>query len=233
MPGPASAIPATRQRQETTLRYVLPFAVFIGFLALHAVAPMPPRIDFPLRVAVLAAVLLVFSRPVIDLKPRHLAASLLLGAAVFPLWIAPDTLLAHYRESWLFRNALTGVPGGALAPELRHDPWILGFRVIRAVAIVPIVEELFWRGWLLRWLISADFRKVPLGTYTPMSFWITALMFASEHGPYWDVGLIAGVLYNWWVVRTKSLADCILAHAVTNALLCAWVILAGRWEYWL
>ncbi len=46
-----------------------------------------------------------------------------------------------------------------------------------------------------------------------------AILFASEHGPYWDVGLITGVIYNWWMVRTKSVADCILMHAVTNAAL--------------
>jgi hypothetical protein len=46
------------------------------------------------------------------------------------------------------------------------------------------------------------------------------------------VGLAAGILYNWWMVRTKSLGDLILAHGVTNAVLSAYVVLAGRWEYW-
>ncbi len=63
-----------------------------------------------------------------------------------------------------------------------------------------------------------------MGQYTPLSFWAVALLFASEHGPYWEVGLIAGVAYNWWMVRTRNLADCILAHAVTNALLAAYVL---------
>jgi CAAX prenyl protease-like protein len=157
----------------------------------------------------------------------------LLGVAVFAMWVAPDLLFPSYRQHWLFQNSLTGKAQGSLAAGLRHDPFVLTFRVLRAVVIVPIVEELFWRGWLMRWLIAADFRKVPMGTYAPMSFWVTALMFASEHGPYWDVGLLAGILYNWWAIRTKSLADCILAHVVTNAVLCGWVILAGHWEYWL
>ncbi len=218
--------------RETTGRYVVPFVVFLGFLALQSVAPLPPRVDFPLRVVALAAVLILYSRPVITLRPVHLFSTLALGAAVFVIWVAPDLLFPHYRASWLFQNALTRT-SGPLDPALRHDPFVLTFRVLRAVVIVPIVEELFWRGWLMRWLINADFRKVPLGTYAPLSFWVTALMFASEHGPYWDVGLVAGILYNWWAIRTKSLADCILAHALTNAILCAWVILAGHWEYWL
>jgi len=212
---------------------VVPFALLVGFLALQNLTLLPPRVDFPLRVLALAAVLILYSRPVIEWRPRYLLPSVALGVAVFVVWVAPDLLFPHYRQHWLFQNALTGTTKSALPPSLRGDPFVLTFRVLRAVVIVPIVEELFWRGWLMRWLIAADFRKVPVGTYAPLSFWVTALLFASEHGPYWDVGLLAGILYNWWALRTKSLADCILAHAVTNAVLCAWVILAGHWEYWL
>ncbi len=97
---------------------------------------------------------------------------------------------------------------------------------------VPMLEELFWRGWLMRWLISPKFETVPLGAYQAGSFWITAALFASEHGPYWDVGLVAGIAYNWWMIRTRSLADCILAHAVTNGCLCWYVVVTHRWEYW-
>jgi CAAX prenyl protease-like protein len=101
------------------------------------------------------------------------------------------------------------------------------------MALVPILEELFWRGWLMRWLIDTDFQKVPPGTYTPQAFWLVAVLFASEHGPYWEVGLVAGIVYNWWMVRSRSLADCIVAHAVTNGLLAVYVVSGGHWQYWL
>ena len=84
----------------------------------------------------------------------------------------------------------------------------------------------------MRWLINNDFQKVPLGAYSPLAFSVTALLFASEHGPYWDVGLITGVIYNLWMIRTKSLPDCILMHAVTNGILSAYVIARGQWQYW-
>jgi hypothetical protein len=77
-----------------------------------------------------------------------------------------------------------------------------------------------------------DFRKIPMGQYTTASFLLTALLFASEHGAMWDVGLAAGLLYNFWMRRTRSLGDLILAHAVTNACLSAYVLSRGRWEYW-
>src|SRR5262249_44277355 len=109
---------------------------------------------------------------------------------------------------------------------------ILALRSFRAAAIVPITEELFWRAWLMRWFISPKFSEIPLGTYSAQAFWMVALLFAAEHGPYWEVGLIAGILYNCWMLKTKSVGDLILAHAVTNAALSAYIIAAGKWEYW-
>ena len=228
-----AAVSSSGGQRETTGRYVVPFVVFFAFLALHNVAPLPVLPDYALRVFVVAAVLALYSRPVIAWRPRHWAATVAFGAAVFLIWIGPDLLFPHYRQCWLFQNSLTGQVQSSLPSSLRADSAVLTLRVLRAVIIVPIVEELFWRGWLMRWLIDTDFRSVAFGTYAPASFWITALLFASEHGPFWDVGLIAGVLYNWWAIRTKSLADCILAHAVTNAALCAWVIATGSWQYWM
>src|SRR5262249_2958695 len=105
-------------------------------------------------------------------------------------------------------------------------------RTLRAVLIVPIVEELFWRAWLMRWLIEPDFSKVPLGAYTAASFWPVAFLFAVEHGPYWDVGLLAGILFNAWMIRIRSLGDLILTHAIANSALSVYVITAGKWEYW-
>jgi CAAX prenyl protease-like protein len=207
--------------------------VFIGLLALHSVWPLPDLTDQIVRVTVMTAVLWFTARPVIDLRVRHLAATVAIGIAVFVLWIAPDLLFKGYRHFWLFENALTGKAQTSLANTTTLNWPVLALRMIRAVVIVPIVEELFWRAWMMRWLIDNDFEKVPLGKYSAQSFWIVAVLFASEHGSYWDVGLAAGIIYNWWMVRTRSLGDLILAHAVTNGILGAYVIAFGKWEYWL
>jgi uncharacterized protein len=213
--------------------YVLPFAVFLGFLALSPYLEALGRWDFPIRVTVLAVVLFVFSRHVIDLRTRATFGSIALGVAVFVIWIGPDALFPGYRQHWLFQNAITGQVSSSLAPAYRDDGLVLLFRSVRAFVLVPIIEELFWRAWLMRWLISPQFETVPLGAFTWTSMIVTAALFASEHGPYWEVGLITGFLYNWWVVRTRSLGDCILAHAVTNACLSAYVIATQKWEYWM
>ena len=214
--------------------YVVPFAVFLALLAtadyMHALLG---TWEYPVRVTVLIAVLWVFSRDVIDLRVAQWIATIGVGVLVFAVWVGPDLLIPGYRQHWLFQNAITGSLKSSIPQDLRDNILVLVFRTIRAALIVPIIEELFWRAWLLRWLISPKFEEVPLGTYTASSMWISALLFASEHGPYWEVGLLAGLIYNFWMVRTKSLGDCILAHAVTNGVLSLFVIATGHWEYWL
>jgi CAAX prenyl protease-like protein len=191
------------------------------------------RWEYLLRVGLLAAVLWGFSRPVISFRIEQLGGSVLIGVAVFALWIAPDILWPGYRSHWLFQNSITGEIRSSITNDLIYDPLVLVCRVIRAVILVPIIEELFWRAWLMRWLVHHDFWSIPLGSYSRSSMVLTAILFASEHGPYWDVGLLTGFIYNWWMVRTRSLGDCIIAHAVTNACLSAYVITNSKWEYWL
>jgi CAAX prenyl protease-like protein len=216
-----------------SLPYVAPFATFMLLLAVSPCLGLAPRAEGLLRVGVLAGVLWIGSRQVIALGVRHPLTSVALGIGVFALWIAPDVFLLRWRDTWVFTNGLTGKVEGALPLAARGDVLVLALRVVRAAILVPIIEELFWRAWLPRWVDRMDdFRKIPLGQYTRASFFLTALLFASEHGALWDVGLAAGLLYNWWMRRTKSLGDLILAHAVTNTCLSAYVLLWGRWEYW-
>ena len=222
---------ATREANRS-VKYIAPFVIFLGFLALAPRLPLAPQWEGAMRVAVMAIVCWVCWPQELSLRPRYALQSVLLGAAVFLLWIAPEVLISGYRQSILFSNALIGHIHSSLAPAALHDPWVLVWRTARAVLIVPVVEELFWRGWLMRWLINPNFQSVPLGAYTPLSFWITAVLFASEHGPYWDVGLLTGIIYNLWMIRSKSVASCILMHAVTNAVLSGYVIATAQWQYW-
>jgi CAAX prenyl protease-like protein len=188
--------------------------------------------EYPLRVVLLAGLLWVFSRGRFDLRPRQSVASVVVGIGVFVIWVAPEVIWPGYRQSWLFNNALTGQAISSVPEAWRGIPLVIVSRAIRAIVLVPIIEELFWRGWLMRWLVDTHFERVGLGTYTRYAFWTSAVLFASVHGAYWEVGLVAGVIYNWWMVKTRSLGDCILAHAVTNAILATYVVSKGEWQYW-
>jgi uncharacterized protein len=216
--------------------YVGPFVAFLCLLALSRTVPFSGLTIQAGFVVSMLAVIAVVARPAPDLQSgfhvRNWTGTALLGISVFVIWIAPDHLFPGYRHHWLFENALMGKAAAGLSAESHEQLAVLCLRAFRAVAIVPLVEELFWRAWLMRWIVQDDFLSVPLGTWSVRAFWLVAILFASEHGSYWDVGLAAGALYNWWMIRTKSLADVVVAHAVTNACLSAYVVLAGKWEYW-
>ncbi len=219
--------------QSPTLAYVAPFAVFIGLMAVGELVKLDPRWAYLLRSLAAFTIWLTFSRRLLTLRPKLPLASFLVGIAVFFVWIGPDWLWPSYRRHWLFDNWLTSPGSNGLSAELKSDPWFLVTRAAGSTLVVPLIEELFWRGWLLRWLAARDFLRLPLNHYSASAFWLSALLFAVEHGPYWDVGLAAGLAYNGWMVRTGNLGDCTLAHAVTNGCLAAYVLLAGKWQYWM
>ncbi len=216
------------------LGWVAPFSIFMLLLAVMPKLPIPQPYESVLRVVLLMAALWYFSRDIIaTMRVEHAIGSIVLGVAVFFMWIAPDALIPGWRDHWLFQNSVTGSIKTTIPPEEFADPLVVALRFARAALLVPVIEELFWRGWLPRWLVNPDWQKVQLGTYTTLAFVGTALLFASEHGPYWEVGLACGVIFNWWMWRTRSLGDIVLVHAVTNACLSAYVLITGKYEYWM
>jgi CAAX prenyl protease-like protein len=215
-----------------TIAWVGPFGVLILWLAVDKALPIANPAKELLRDVVIAASIILCSREVLPRRVVHWGLSVGIGLLVFLLWIAPDAFVSGWRDHWLFQNAITGklrlsIPPGELTPLM------LTLRTLRAALLVPIAEELFWRGWLPRWLQDTRFERIPLGQYTPLAFWATAALFAMEHGPFWEVGLACGLIYNWWMRRTRSLGDLIVAHAVTNLALSLYVIANGRWTFWM
>lgn len=201
----------------------------MAILAAQSVVDVPGwvRLAFP------GAAILTVSLPLLNCGPSKPLQSIGIGLAVFLLWVGPDYLVPSWHHFVLFNNGIVGHPVGNTPPASKDDALFLMVRIAISVITVPILEELFWRGWLMRWLIDNNFEKVAMGTYASGAFGITAVLFASEHGSFWDVGLATGLIFNWWMIRTRNLWDCIIAHAVTNGVLAAYVVLAGQWQYWL
>jgi len=111
----------------------------------------------------------------------------------------------------------------------------LGFRLLRLVIVVPLVEEFFWRGFLMRWLIDGGNRwdRLPIGTFAWPSFLITTVSFALVHQTTdWSVALIYGALAGWVTVRTRSLGAVVLMHAVANLVLGLYILKTGFWGLW-
>lgn len=215
---------------HAALPYVLPFALYMAFLGVQSRFPAESLVWlYPLKALVVAAALVAFHRRYEELRPPFSPLALLTGALAIALWIALDP----------FYPGLSRVMGGAA--QAPFDPSaitdatqrlaFLVFRVAGAVIVVPLMEELFWRGFLIRWLVKDDFRQVPVGTFTPLSFGATVVLFGVEHEQ-WLAGMLCGALYNGLLYRTKNLTDCVVAHATSNALLAAWVLARGDWKFW-
>src|SRR5262245_56039551 len=173
----ASGEAGLRRQLRGSWPYTIPFIVFMALLAAQDYLAFLGSWEHPLRAAVLGGVLWVFSRHVIDWRVHSLVPTVLVGMVVFLIWIGPDLLSVDYRKHWLFQNRLTGEVASALPEHMQADPLAIFSRAFRAVVLVPVIEELFWRAWLLRWLINADFRSLPLGSYTASSLVIASVFF--------------------------------------------------------
>ena len=108
--------------------------------------------------------------------------------------------------------------------------WLVA-RVVGAVVTVPIAEELAFRGYLHRRLIDADFERVSLSTFTWLAFVVSSLLFGVMHGR-WLAGTLAGMAYALLLYRRGELGDAISAHAITNAMIAAYVLATGHWLLW-
>jgi len=108
--------------------------------------------------------------------------------------------------------------------------WIL-FRVIGAVLIVPIAEELAFRGYIIRKLVSTDFEVVASGHFTWFSFLGSSILFGALHAE-WLAGTIAGMIFALAIYRRGSISDAITSHSVANGMLAAYVLATGRWFLW-
>lgn len=221
------------------LARTLPFAAYMLFIAFpetvallgerFALTPQDKQALYPLQIGLPVLLMVLFRKQYTELAAADLRsmratlAALLCGIIVFLLWLPLD---------WIPFGA---APAEGFRPDLYTHPTqravMTLLRVTGATLVVPLFEELFWRSFLSRYLISRNFLAVPQGTFTAFSFAATTLLFGLEH-TFLVAGIMAGAAYNLLYRFTKSTTQCVLAHAVTNGLLCAHVLATQSWHYW-
>lgn len=216
---------------------VFPFAVYMLFILLHDLVgkTLPPgplathliAVTYPVRILCVVAALVWLWGSYDELrgdrfKPGNLLLSIGVGALVFVLWIHMDWDFAVMgdREAYDPRT----LPGGWFYP-------FVAVRLFGAAMVVPVFEEIFWRSFILRYIVNPDFTSVKTGTFTWPSFLISAILFGTEHN-LWLAGVATGLIYNLLLYKTRSLWLCIIAHGVTNLLLGIYVMTTGHWEFW-
>lgn len=222
--------------------YFAPFAVFGIFLGLESLDPRAVYVLYPIKTFVVALVIALLWRRFPSFGPMNRNLFLLssaVGVAGCVLWVGLDPYLVDRPAADLdkgFNPMQFANSGWGMAMV-----WALaGFRILGATLVVPIMEEVFWRGFLMRFLVpetvrdvvNDNFEKVPMGTFRFVSFTVTTVAFSLVHGVQWPLGIVVGLLYGVWFVRTKSLGAVMIAHGVTNLFLGAYVLTTQRWYFW-
>ncbi|MGB5988056.1 MAG: CAAX prenyl protease-related protein [Desulfobacterales bacterium] len=215
--------------QKPWLPYVLPFALFLLLTApLKYVPDLSPQL-YIAKTMLVGALLWGWRkayRPdlTFGLTPGQALTALSCGLLVLVLWIAPEAYLPQLGQPAGFNPHAVGW----------SRPATLGLILVRlmgASLVVPLMEELFWRSFLMRYLINPDFRSVPLGAFSWFAFLGTSILFGLEHHRVVP-GIIAGLLYGLLLIRQKNLNGVILAHGVTNLGLGIYVLLTENWGFW-
>jgi CAAX prenyl protease-like protein len=218
---------------RSALVRIAPFALFVLLLwvrgAMRESAAFDARWVYGIGVLLCAAALLAFWREYGEFARQNLptpgeaALAAVVGGVVFVLWITLDA-------PWMQL-------GDATAPFTPLDAngqpmWpLIAVRWIGAALLVPLVEELFWRSFLMRWIDSPVFEAVDPRRVSLKAIMLSTFVFMLMH-TLWLAAIIAGLAYAWLYRRTGKLWVAVIAHAVTNGALGVWVVATGSWAFW-
>jgi CAAX prenyl protease-like protein len=218
--------------------YVLPFALYLGLTV--AAGQFPDHYPWLYGVAVLITGVvtagLLYRHPVLRPHPFVLAG-VVVGLAGIAVWIPLsllhwERLVADHLPSALRPQPRVGFDPAQIADPLGRGAF-LAVRLFGLAVLVPVAEELFWRGFLLRWLIAPDWRNQELGRFTPQSFAVVTVLFAVTHAVNeWPAALIYCALLNALLYWKRDLWNCVVAHAVSNLVLGLFVLRTGTYELW-
>jgi CAAX prenyl protease-like protein len=226
--NPAATMPSSRKLIAYTAPYVAIVLLFaVGSLVRWSGWIRSPEFwIYPIQAIASGVILIFFWREYEWERPAKPAFTIVVGILVFVIWIAPQQFLQ-------FAPRPEGFNPDVFAGNSAAYWGTVIFRFLRLVIVVPLAEEIFWRGFLLRYPIKEEFEQVPFGTFSWLSFAIVTLLFGLSHlVADWPVAVLTGAIYNGVAYRTKSLSACVFAHAITNLLLGLWIMQTKEWGFW-
>jgi uncharacterized protein len=211
------------------LPFVLPIALFLILTTLEGrFGKSLYPVLYAVKAVLVAGVLTATARhwrPLLHWEAKPVLIGVLSGVVGLAVWLALDRItppLTFLGKREAFDPSTLGI---WQAP-------FLGVRFIGLALLVPVLEELFWRGFLLRWITEMEgWEKLPVEKFTPVAALIVSALFAIAH-PEWLAALVYGLGLCWLLKVTKSLTACIMAHAVTNLLLGIYVLVTKNWQLW-
>jgi exosortase E/protease (VPEID-CTERM system) len=221
LPAPAHAAHANAADVEA---YLVPLLVIIAAGMLSGAVSGGFEWLYPLRVVAAIAALWAYRAHYRAMDWRWDWVAVAAGIVVFAIWRVPELVVAPAAEAGMPAALASSAPGVMAL-------WLL-LRTVGGVITVPIAEELAFRGFLMRRLVSADFARVPFASAPAWAVLVSSVIFGALHGGRFVEGALAGLIYAWVIRRRGSIGDAIVAHATTNALIALGVLLNGEWRYW-
>lgn len=238
--------------------YLIPFFAFVALMGLDKVFSDELRtLSYAMRCAAAFASVWIFRKHYPSFGRPYLLLAIPIGLVTMIMWvevhnffagsnIGPSPLLrligihhtfegvGWYKKYALFDGNATNYFNPWAVYESSAGLWsFLIVRIGGAATAVPLIEEIFWRAFLLRLLIDWHrFEDVPLGKFTLLSFLGTSLLSAISHQPQWEVGILCWFIYNGLFYWTRSLTCLIITHGVTNLTLYVYVAWSGDWRFW-
>lgn len=219
---------------------VAPFIVFILLTFCQNRFGEAGRYWFYFAKTIVGAWMIWEMRPFVsELRLNFSWEAVVVGVGVLVMWVGIDSLYPKLSEL----GVKLGFSKAPATPALPWNPnlqfgegvplawFFIVARILGASLVVPVLEEVFFRSFLYRYIAKPDFQSVSLGFFAWTPFLLTALIFGLEHEE-WLAGILCGFAYQGLVIWKKRLGDVIVAHGITNLLLGLWVVWQGDWKFW-
>ncbi len=208
------------------LPWIAPFAIYVLAAPLeNALGPGRGSVAWSLKLLPVGAALFA-ARRLMGPRPRAtvLGTSALFGTVGFLFWIGVESWIRYPHLG--ARSAFDPLDVAAGGRGV-----FLALRLLALVVAAPLAEELFWRGFLLRFLADDEFEAVPFGRVGRVPVVTTVVLYAATH-PEWLAALGYGAAVTLWLRRTQNLWAPITAHMATNFLLGLHILSTSSWGLW-
>lgn len=210
-------------QKSSCIPYIFPFALFAVCIYVGLLFNISQSFMYPVKTVLVASSLIYFWNAYKqEIRFSFSWLPVISGILVFFIWVVFEGMYPQIGHSEF--NPYDYASGYGVY-------FIITFRLIGATLVVPLMEELFWRSFALRFAIKSDFKSVPLGQFSWFSFIFISILFGLEHER-WLVGIFAGMVYSGTLYQSKNLFDPILSHTITNFLLGMYVLLTHQWSFW-
>lgn len=247
-----------RRMDKAAYRHAIPFVLWLGIVLLAEMMHLTEGsetedikslnlVSLPMLYAIrtiTCVIVLIICRPwkyYNALNVKHILPAIGIGLGVFVLWVGLETeffknncpLLANLYETWCVK------PFGELREPMESTPYapsvcsyyMISIRFIGSAFVIAIIEEFFWRGYLLRTARTPDFLDIDIGQLHWPSFLIVAAIFAIEHNEVL-AGFLCGIIYGLFYIKTRDIWAVAIAHITTNAVLGIYVLGTGKYFFW-